>query len=463
MRHGGPLRRWLFGLAFCHLAVTGAFVLDSGFGIARTRRRSLRGVLPAMRRGGFDVSGDSFDLLSLRTFRRDALLQYDATNQSEPLRIALAFLGVLFGLSFPSLAGELGWDDSPAVSFASLTAAAASGGLFLRNRAARTARIEKISREYALGELRVRYRGVRTSSLAALRGERRLVALAGPRRAVEAALAEARVYRRRLLAAKVAVVPVCQQSDDAASRAAALWLWEAVEPAEWQRYFDEITQQRGLTATEKGAWLALNFKGRSVGSALGMPRWDELLGTALTPIGDGFGELPERETDAAAAAEEGAVASGQAEGTLANAAALLEAQARFYEALTGGDTSAMARLWRGSPADPAVSEALDQGGQLDPWSSQLKPGSAPAGMRATDCDVLVSSEAEGWTTAIERPRNGGTLLATQRWRRADGEDEWLLASHRTIPWSAEGGTAVATLRCDGRGCVALGREIDTRA
>ena len=48
--------------------------------------------------GQFDVSAQQFDVLSLRTFRRDTILQYDATNQSEPLRIALCFLGILFSL-----------------------------------------------------------------------------------------------------------------------------------------------------------------------------------------------------------------------------------------------------------------------------------------------------------------------------------------------------------------------------
>ena len=119
-------------------------------------------------------------------------------------------------------------------------------------------------------------------------------------------------------------------------------------------------------------------------------------------------------------------------------------------------------LWEGAPADAAVSDVLRQGGPLDPWASQLKPGSAPKGMRPTDRDVLVTAERVAWSTAIERPTQGGTLLATQRWRKADS-GEWLLATHRTIPWSAEGGTAVATLRCDGRGCVALAREINTRA
>ena len=73
------------------------------------------------------------------------------------------------------------------------------------------------------------------------------------------------------------------------------------------------------------------------------------------------------------------------------------------------------------------------------------------------------SPTEGWTTAVERPAEGGTLLATQVWRRAGEGEPWRLAAHRYIPWSADGATAVAALRCDKRGCVLIGRQINTRA
>ena len=80
---------------------------------------------------------------------------------------------------------------------------------------------------------------------------------------------------------------------------------------------------------------------------------------------------------------------------------------------------------------------------------------------STDRDALVTVEGlEAWSTAVERPPEGGTLLATQRWTKHG--DEWRIATHRYIPWSADGATAVVALRCDGRGCVLLGREINTR-
>ena len=86
-----------------------------------------------------------------------------------------------------------------------------------------------------------------------------------------------------------------------------------------------------------------------------------------------------------------------------------------------------------------------------------------SGARATDCDATLISATDAWTTAVERPGEGGTLLATQRWSRDAEGGVWRLATHRYIPWSADGATAVAALRCDGRGCVLLGRQINTRA
>ena len=66
-----------------------------------------------------------------------------------------------------------------------------SGFLFVTNRAARSARIERISREYAMGDLRAKYRGVRNTPLRDVRGKLRVVALCGAREVVDAALVEA--------------------------------------------------------------------------------------------------------------------------------------------------------------------------------------------------------------------------------------------------------------------------------
>ena len=422
-----------------------------------------------MQEGGqsFDVSAQQFDLLSLRTFRRDTILQYDATNQSEPLRIALCFLGVLFSLCIPTLFDSS--YDALTANVAALIGTGISGTLFQRNRSARSARMGKIDLEYQMGDLNARYRGVRTQKLSELRQKRRVVALVGPRATIEPRIQQARVYRRRLSGADAVVVPVYSDRDGATDAAVAAvgeaesrWLWAAADTAAWLGYFESLLSVRSMDVGRDGAWLGLNFKGRSFGSALGAPRWDELLGTALQPSGDGFGELKEAGSmsldEAAAEAAAAAVAvagSGRADAAALAAAtddarSLLDAQDRFYAALTSKDVGTMAELWEGSTPDESVSEALASGAREEPWAA----GSSafpPTGMRATDRDALVVSDDEGWTTAIERPLEGGTLLATQRWRRVDGA--WRIATHRYIPWSADGATAIATLRCDGRGCV----------
>ncbi len=437
---------------------------------------SRRAESPVLQAEQFDPSAQQFDLLSLRTYRRDTILQYDATNQSEPLRIALTLFGILFSLCVPTLFES---QDAKTTSVTAVAGTAISGTLFLRNRSARSARMAKIDREYAMGALRVVYRGLRTNTLTELRGKRRVVAIVGTHEFVDAAVAEARVYRRRLAAADAVVVPVytddgktgmvSQATTTAIGEAESRWLYAAAELEAWRSYFADLLSSRGMALGSGGAWLGLNYKGRSFGSAKGAPRWDELLGTALQPSGDGFGEFKELATDPSAAAAEAAAtaaAMGAVAGSAATVAAtaeargVLDAQEAFYQALTSKDVGAMERLWKGAAPDASVSEALAQGARIEPWEAS-SPSFPPAGMRATDRDALVLSADEAWTTAIERPREGGTLLATQRWRRS-AQGDWLIDTHRYIPWSADGATAVVTLRCDGRGCVLLGREINTR-
>ena len=195
-----------------------AFVVAGGTANARNCCATYRRAAPpALQEQKFDPSAQQFDLLSLRSYRRDTILQYDATNQSEPLRIALTLFGILFSLCVPTLFGET--QDAATTTATAAAGTAISGTLFLRNRAARSARMAKIDREYAMGALRVVYRGLRTNPLTDLRDKRRVVAIVGTREFVDAAVAEARVYRRRLAAANAVIVPV-YTTDDSAGGAA---------------------------------------------------------------------------------------------------------------------------------------------------------------------------------------------------------------------------------------------------
>lgn len=180
-----------------------------------------------MQQPTFDQAAEQFDLLSLRSYRRDTILQYDATNQSEPLRIALCFFGVLFSLCVPTLFES---SDALTVNVAALLGTGISGTLFQRNRVARAARMGKIDLEYRAGDLRATYRGVRVSRLSELRGKRRVVVLVGPKLVVDARVALARVYRRRLAAADAIVVPVYVDADASSAvvgEAESAWLWAA--------------------------------------------------------------------------------------------------------------------------------------------------------------------------------------------------------------------------------------------
>ena len=454
----------------CSVVLTGNPSLGAGVSHRLPAWRPLHRAAAAPRmQQSYDPSAEQFDLLSLRAYRRDTILQYDATNQSEPLRIALCFFGVLFSLCIPTLFEK---SDALTTNVAALLGTGISGTLFQRNRVARSMRMGKIDQEYRMGDLRARYRGVRTSRLSELRGKRRVVALVGPRELVDQRVREARVYRRRLVAADTVVVPVYLDDGGAADvvvgEAESRWLWSPAERGAWVSYFDDLLSARGMAAAGKGAWIGLTLKGRSFGSALGAPRWDEMLGTALQPSGDGFGDLKEASWEPAESAAEAATTAASARGLSgpdalaaaeATARAVLAAQAAFYDALIAKDAGEMQNLWEGAGDDESVSEAVESGARVEPWveNSNAFP---PSGMRATDRDALVLSDTEAWTTAIERPPEGGTLLATQRWRY-DG-NAWRITTHRYIPWDASGATAVATLRCDGRGCVLLGRSINTR-
>jgi hypothetical protein len=110
----------------------------------------------------------------------------------------------------------------------------------------------------------------------------------------------------------------------------------------------------------------------------------------------------------------------------------------------------------GSPP-PAVEDddevsTLALTGRLDGWPIVLKYD-ATVGMQLALQEVYVEGD-EAYTTAIEFPSAGGSLLCTQRWVRREGA--WRVAQHRTIPYS-EDRDAAACLRCDHRGCVALER------
>jgi len=279
-----------------------------------------------------------------------------------------------------------------------------------------------------------------------------------------------------------------------------------IGPAEWETFLSglladakatgnkEATSSIGAgvetASASQGGFLALNFKGRSVGSGLGAPRWDELLGAKFPPA----------EAIVQTSNTKGASSSTSSATATEDEADLLACQEAFYAALTSGDEVAMDYLFApdegavssdsmnadtssGSNGEaPEVSEVLASGGRLDGWSTCLADGARPAELVSFDCDATVLTNpasaasvasAEGYTTSIEAvgSRQGATNLSTQRWvlrnrppALAEGQHSpgavpaaarrWRLALHQTIPYSPNSG-AGGLLRCDCRGCVAL--------
>ncbi|CAK0870336.1 unnamed protein product [Prorocentrum cordatum] len=325
-------------------------------------------------------------------------------------------------------------------------------------RTKRTRQLARLQREYALGDLSVEVvspatRLARRVQVAKLRGSRRVVALYGSGPQLEEALEGAMPYRTRLSQSEVVVVPTATEdgpfdAGEAVERAlgragarAALgsWLADAEPQRAWRRYFDELLEDRGGT-TGRGIWVALNFRGRVLGSNFGCPIWDELL-AAVPP------RLPLISTEAA--------------NESAESADVLAAQARFYEALVAGDEKALAGMFVDQD-DPELSFALEvdeaANSNLSDWAAVLAEGVRPE-ITTAGHDCVLRSAGDAVSTCVEFPVLGPTLLATQRWRRAPGGKDWKLLTHRSIPY-APAVEARVTLRCDRRGCIAFGKQLD---
>lgn len=461
----------------------GAFV--GGSGASPPMRRSLS---LGMSNNQFDVSKPTFDLLSLRNVRGDALLRYNTLNQSEPLRINLYFLLAVSLLAFPSVSEAVVGEP------ATLPAAAASvlGGLgslarFFRECGRRSNQLSRIEKELNSQTLAVRLPDNRFSdrlyskdsvTLGDLRGSgRRVVAIRGTKERLREELIPFRVARRRLLQASTVVVAVPTDGSTVEDwgigreeLVSAPYLAETRDVERWIEYFRSLVGDGdgraaaggGAAEEESLAWFGLQSSGRSFGSGVDeAPRLIEILGQSLPPV-----DLLD-ETDPPAELSAAASAGGDATGK-AVLNDILAAQSHFYDALTSGDLSAMKTLFV-EDTTREVEEVIAAGGRIDQWEACLEDGARPSGMKISGADALIVSDAEAYSTCIEFPPDAGiesaTLLAIQRWRKgddnSDGDRKWKLDLHQTIPWSMDS-RAGGTLRCDCRGCVALTRALPQR-
>lgn len=450
----------------CELQFAGASTQSRGTPRPHDNRRfqRQRGAGVTLRRYGRSPGGDSdtflqqdeFDLLSLRSFRREALLQYTNTNQSEPLRVLLFFFGVFAGACALCLAPR---DASLQYYLGSVSTMLVSGGLFVRESGKRTRQLIRLEREYMVGDFLVESTDPATGMIrqlpaAALRKQSRLLILYGKERQLQQALRLAAGYRRRFEQSSIVVVAVASSGSAGSAAEAALgglrgvraasgWLWNAAGAEEWQDYFEEILQDRG-GAQGRLTWAAFNLKGRVFGSDFGLPIWDELL-AAAPPM------RPVRSTETPWESPE--------------TAELLQMQSKFYHALCSGDESGLTQLFL-SEEDPSLSAQIqvdDASGDtnLSPWSVVLAEGNRPE-LDVSSCDAVVIATGRAMTTCIEFPILGPTLLATQLWFLTEGAEgpAWKLASHRTIPYAPKVEARVA-LRCDRRGCIAFGKQLNS--
>lgn len=457
----------------------------TGFSLARQERsrRSSVGIRRAAVRmsggGGGRGSSSQFskadflrkpevDFLSLQSFRRETVMQYANTNQSEPLRILLYALAAFFFASQPSFRDLMSEPMGAPEEVASYLGSGIALFFFNRERLRRKSQLVRLEREADAGDLevivtdRLALGGARRrASLRELRGEKRVVALFGDAPTLRTSLAKAAPYRRRFETSAVVVVAVPidgSARDEWLPKArvgggAAMAVAEPASEAAWVDYFTELLRSGSPRdeATEKqrpergggagsGGYLALNFRGRSVSSGSsddgdamdgggGLVNWDELLGakfppteilaaTPRTAVALDAATGPSGPSTSSASSEGNAGAAGPS-GDVASdeEAGVLAAQAAFYAALTSGDEAAMQACFvPGATAAPEVESVVSAGGRLDPWAFCLKEGNRPAGLAVFDPDATVLEAADSTTrTAAAAASQGETRGGAARY------------------------------------------------
>lgn len=440
----------------------------------------------------FDLTKPTFDLFALRSVRYDALQQYNTLNQSEPLRINLYLFFALTFFSLPtineSIAVFADGTNSPVTIALSILGGIGSGFLFIRENGFRNKQLVRIEKELNAENLTVQlptnnklnprlYAGQPSVRLKDLRQERRVVAICGPSAQLKDVLVDVRVLRRRLVQSRAIVVLVSTDGSPIGDNEgfeqwgvregevrAGPWLGMLQDKAKWLDYFAALTNDDGesgdnssSSSTKDGlVWFGLNYSGRSFASGVGKPRLFEIMGQYLRPA-----ELLDLD-------DESEPTLGLDDDTRRTVEELLGRQEKFYNSLTGGDLEHMQNVVASYDA-AEVTTVIDNGGRVDNWESCLADGARPAEMKTSGSDVLILSPTTAYSTTIEFPvannRYGASigreLLAVQRWGRAATGDEWKMEYHQTIPWSADS-KAGGTLRCDGRGCVALTSQTETR-
>lgn len=416
----------------------------------------------------FDVSKQVFDPLSLRSVRGDAIVRYDATNQSEPLRITIYALSTAILLTAPTLVETVGYEPmNTLTTIGTVALAALSGALFFRECKRRSKQLTRIEKELNTESLPIRLptnpfsempfsKPLVLKSLRDIKSPPRIIAICGNQAKLSKTLSSLAIYRKRLSQASVFVVAISTDGTKAKdwqvldSSVYKTWLADSYQPQVWLDYF------KGLINDESGddfefRWFGLNSNGRSFGSGDGEIQIIQLMGQFLRPI------------DFLDASDDDFKKKNVPDPTAAENE-VLEIVKSFYAALTTGDQDLIEKVY--SPyKSKEVSEIIDLGGRVDSWKDCLAEGARPSDMQVSGADAIIVSDTEAYTTCIEFPANTGmdsaSLLAVQRLIRTSKDEPWRLDLHQTIPWNIET-KAQGTLQCDCRGCVALTRGKERR-
>jgi hypothetical protein len=265
----------------------------------RTTRRSHAHGFKLNMSNQFDITKPTFDLLSLRAVRGDAVVRYDSLNQSEPLRIILFAIFGATSLSAPFLVEAIGYEPmNTPTAIVSVIFAISSGALFYRECSRRSRQLKRIEKELNSESLPIRLpnnilaempfsKAMTMKNLRSTRQPPRIIAICGNRSKLIDTLRTLAVYRQRLSQASVFVVAV---PTDGSTRedwqvlnknAYRSWLADAYQPQIWLDYFQELSEDTTSTNEDDDLnfrWFGLNSNGRSFGSGDGEIRIIQLMG-----------------------------------------------------------------------------------------------------------------------------------------------------------------------------------------
>ena len=250
----------------------------------------------------FDISRPVFDIFAFRSVRGDAIVRYNALNQSEPLRIILYALLTLSFLAAPSLSEAVGYDKMGLpLTIASTLAGATSAYLFIRECSLRSKQLIRIEKELNTELLTVRLPANVLSDtpfskpkplkeLRNLPNAPRFIAINGTKQKLREALKGLSILGRRLKQASVYVVPLAtdgsKPSDWQLLSEYPPWIADPYDKTMWQDYFDGLSAKDASNPTFRPSfrWFGLTASGRSFGSGDDeIPQWLQILGQHLRP------------------------------------------------------------------------------------------------------------------------------------------------------------------------------------